>query len=190
MPFGRVLTSLRYFCVSRLTSHPIPSRRPSSPDLSLPYTRVSLVSTAMHHRAATASQGSEYPRFSDRLNHRSSRRRYAVVAGRENGECSGIRRNPSESIRQCPPVTRQSGLILREKRVGSPRARSVTSPILIRTVHWISVVFVVVIVAVRTHRFPVPLIPPLRIGFTRRSRASWKDSIVILEETVANGSPG
>jgi len=45
----------------------------------------------------------------------------------ENGRGSrGCRVALGKSIRQCPPITRQSGIILCEKRVESPRAGSVT----------------------------------------------------------------
>lgn len=179
---------LRYFRVSRLIScHPNPSTVISrtSPTRSRPFSL----------RDAPPRSNSigvvRTPCFSDRLNHRSSRRRYTVLAGRENGERSGIRRNLGKSIRQCPPITRQSGLILGEKRVGSPRARSVTSAILIRTVHWIFVAFAFVIVAVRIT--PIP-------GFSCSSRLSsesasqgevrWLIGDVILEETVANSPLG
>lgn len=105
-------------------------------------------------------------RFSDWLNHWNCAG--ARYCRRKNGDVRGW--NPGESIRGCPPVTRQSGLILCEERVGNPRARSVTSAILIRTVHCTRVFIVVVIVVVHQFWF---------FSFFLKSRAlrSWSAPI-------------
>lgn len=62
-------------------------------------------------------------RFSDWLKSLNLRKR-ALLSPKEQG-MFGVWWNPGKSIRWCPPVTRQSGLILCEERVGSLRARSV-----------------------------------------------------------------